>query len=377
MNTHNQSPFVQKEPSDILGISRNLSGIFSHANAEALLKRIVQVVEDHEVAVKNLTRNQEECRDAIERLHQQITRVQVDVDSTNHKLESIEKAIFIENSKSTIGECVLANRKSVVNAFNLISCKMDTEEVETSLEEMKKQLKRDFASNEAMQKSNETIKSLVSRLEVVAEECKSKVDKTLFKALSSEAATLQNYADFVENTESSIKQIKENMERFENTQDDLSRQTDVITETMDTLSPKEALKNVERSIQELSNSINEKLDAGFDSLGDKVLTLEEDTKTLFTSHETLAKHFTQRFDKVYNKDAIDEKVSDRVERNHFDQTLHSMKQEIDEKTENVSSLVQTMKKELEVTQKKAELAAQFVSLYEEENEYSDDTESSR
>ena len=341
------------------------SGLFSHLQAEALLQRIINAVEKHEVECKSFERNNVQVNESLQQLTHKMAHLQLQMNSTNQRLDAVENAIRVKDNDLTVGECVAANRRTLVRTLNLVSAKVDAEELKEAAESQKEHLentledfRRDLASNDAMHKTNDAVTSLVNRIEVISDEVQHKVDKTLFKALSSEAAALQNYAQFVKKTEYTLKMMEETFENHDSVHKALSKRSDGLSEEIQGYPSMAALQQVEGALEGLSQHMNEKVDAealrkiseDTKSMGNTIKSITDDTSTLFASHETLAKHFTKRLDNTYTKAAMDKSLEICIERDAFHNVLGKLQQDI------------------KLTQQKADLAARFIALYDEQEE---------
>ena len=368
--------------------SADTAGLFSHSKAEALLQRIVNVVEKHESKLQTMERSNEQMAEAMQQLNNKIAHVQVYMNSTIQRLDTIEKAINVKDNDLTVGECVAANRRTLVRTLSLVSAKVDAEELKEELKEQRENLdstldnfRRDLASNDALHKTNEAISSLVIRIDGMSDEVRNKVDKTLFKALSSENAALQNYAQFVKKTESTLATMEKTIEKFDNVHKTLSKRSDDIVNELKEFPSMSVIKGVENAMEELSQGMNDKVDAealqklceNTESIENRIKSIANDTNTLFASHETLAKHFTKRFDNMYTKAAIDNSMVGYLDKDAFHDAIEKISCEMETKVEGsrVDQLHQALSKlqsEITLTQKKVDLAVQFIALYDDEEE---------
>jgi hypothetical protein len=365
MNSYSNLDSLFQPTSSSTDDNNATSGLFSHLQAEALLQRIINAVEKHEVECKSFERNNVQVNETLQQLTRKMTHLQELMNSTNQRLDAVENAIHVKDNDLTVGECVAANRRTLVRTLNLVSAKVDAAELKEAAEAQNEHLestlqdfRRDVASNDAMHKTNDAITSLVNRIEVMSDDVRNKVDKTLFKALSSEAAALQNYALFVKKTESTLKLLEETLESHDNVHKVLSKRSDGISKEIEGYPTLIRLQQVEGALEGLSQHMNDKVDAEVlqsisqdaASIKDRMKSITDDTSTLFASHETLAKHFTKRLDNTYTKAAIDKSLELHVEKDEFNDVLGKMQQDIKR------------------TQQKSDLAAQFIALYDEQEE---------
>lgn len=365
MNSYSNLDSLFQPTSSSTDDNNATSGLFSHLQAEALLQRIINAVEKHEVECKNFERNNVQVNETLQQLTRKMTHLQELMNSTNQRLDAVENAIHVKDNDLTVGECVAANRRTLVRTLNLVSAKVDAAELKEAAEAQNEHLestlqdfRRDVASNDAMHKTNDAITSLVNRIEVMSDDVRNKVDKTLFKALSSEAAALQNYALFVKKTESTLKLLEETLESHDNVHKVLSKRSDGISKEIEGYPTLIRLQQVEGALEGLSQHMNDKVDAEVlqsisqdaASIKDRMKSITDDTSTLFASHETLAKHFTKRLDNTYTKAAINKSLELHVEKDEFNDVLGKMQQDIKR------------------TQQKSDLAAQFIALYDEQEE---------
>eukprot|EP00979_Chaetoceros_neogracilis_P004601 scaffold797_cov408-Chaetoceros_neogracile.AAC.66 len=365
MNSYSNLDSLFQPTSSSADDNNTTSGLFSHLQAEALLQRIINAVEKHEVECKSFERNNVQVNETLQQLTRKMMHLQELMNSTNQRLDAVENAIHVKDNDLTVGECVAANRRTLVRTLNLVSAKVDAAELMEAAEAQNEHLestlqdfRRDVASNDAMHKTNDAITSLVNRIEVMSDDVRNKVDKTLFKALSSEAAALQNYALFVKKTESTLKLLEETLESHDNVHKVLSKRSDGISEEIEGCPTLIRLQQVEGALEGLSQHMNNKVDAEVlqslsqdaASIKDRMKSITDDTSTLFASHETLAKHFTKRLDNTYTKAAIDKSLELHVEKDEFNDVLGKMQQDIKR------------------TQQKSDLAAQFIALYDEQEE---------
>jgi len=365
MNSYSNLDSLFQPTSSSTDDNNATSGLFSHLQAEALLQRIINAVEKHEVECKSFERNNVQVNETLQQLTRKMTHLQELMNSKNQRLDAVENAIHVKDNDLTVGECVAANRRTLVRTLNLVSAKVDAAELKEAAEAQNEHLestlqdfRRDVASNDAMHKTNDAITSLVNRIEVMSDDVRNKVDKTLFKALSSEAAALQNYALFVKKTESTLKLLEETLESHDNVHKVLSKRSDGISKEIEGYPTLIRLQQVEGALEGLSQHMNDKVDAEVlqsisqdaASIKDRMKSITDDTSTLFASHETLAKHFTKRLDNTYTKAAINKSLELHVEKDEFNDVLGKMQQDIKR------------------TQQKSDLAAQFIALYDEQEE---------
>ena len=96
---------------------------------------------------------------------------------------------------------------------------------------------------------------------------------------------------------------------------------------------------------------------------DQIGVCQEDTKTLFASHETLAKYLTKRIDGIYTKKQVDKLVKKYVETDELETEKQGIEGKINQETNELRQALESFQLEMKVTKKKADLAAQFIALY--------------
>jgi flagellar biosynthesis chaperone FliJ len=352
-------------------------------NIEALLHRILNTLEKHEGALHQLNQNSMQLGHEMKITNKKILDVCHQMDNSKNRIDSIEQTIQVDcNSKKlTLGELVVSNRKAIINTLNIVSNKIDSEDLKDALasqniswDKALKDLGRDMASNDAMQKTHETINSIITRIDIIYNELQSKVDKTLYKALSSKAAVIQNYADFVTLTESSIKDLKENLEKYSYALTSCSKQLQEIATSLVNFATKCELKELKCNLKEISEQVDH-LKTSLEQTkvvhDERLSKVQNDAKTLFESHKTLAKYFTLQMGKIYDKSDIDKFLSKFVTRDSLDSTVTKISTELELKA-NASALYQLQQSidkielDTETTKRKAELSAQFITLLDGE-----------
>ncbi len=321
------------------------------------------------------------------RIMQTVEQNEREIKKMNTRLEKIEHAIKITGVNMTVGQTVLANRKTLVRTLNLLSNKPDSEELKEMVQDQEQKLverlercKMDLASN--FQKANEAIGALVARIEVISDDVRNKVDISSFKVLSSEAAALKNYAEFVKQTEIALKDLKESFSAVKLTVEDqgnktksLSDQTKQILLELSKYASYNDLDDVMNKIDSFSRSVESKVDMQeYSTLLNKSASIEKDVKsdkenikTLFTSHETLAKYLTKRLEETYLKSALDQEISKFLRKDVFVGEIERLDEKIDSKANfqalrQVNQALEAFQRDMNVTKKKADLAAQFIAL---------------
>ena len=137
-----------------------------------------------------------------------------------------------------------------------------------------------------------------------------------------------------------------------------------------TTSSIQTITELEHEVQTLKDNLKERIETEqrligvlhdqWNAIEQRLCSCESDTKTLFAAHETLAKHLTKRLDSACSKVDMQQKTL---------QLEHSIS-ECNKKTKRMEGLhkrVDEMVKDLTVTKKRAELAAQFIHWFEEHN----------
>jgi hypothetical protein len=364
----------------VIDSSINSGNAFPYPKVEALLHRIVSAVEKHESTLFQLSQHQQQLRKDIQQMNDKFLEISQQTDVHNKRIQVIEQATCVDNNSSmTVAESVLSNRRTIVRALNIISSKVDSEELKeamenqnSSLEKAIKEMKRDMVSNDAMQKANETMCSLVTRMDLLSDELQNKVDKTFFKVLSSEAAALQNYAEFIVSTESSIKNLDEKLAKQADTSKSFSIHLEEITNILQNVSTNDDLKEIQSIFSDLSSQVNtlkSLMDHNKASQAQEHLSIKDDIKTLFASHQTLAKHFTNKMENIHDKSGVEKIMAKYLSRDTFDNVVTKMTHEIQLKA-SISEFLQLeqsmarIEQDTKATKKKVELAAQFIALLE-------------
>ena len=389
----------QNEPS-------NVNSLFTHSKAEALLQRICHSVERHEIELTTLRceidSSHAQSRKDIENIQTVISDMKSQLDDLNHRVKLVEESTRIPGSSSSkmtsIGEAVLANRRTLARTLNLVSQKADGDQVKESFESHSKhiqdvmeQCKSDLVSNDAIEKSNEALSALVSRVDVIANDMCNKVDKCLLKTLSSDAASIRNYANFVRSTQSTTTKFESELEdirvkilNFQNKihsfEDEVQRinihlNNQIVTNEKFEKANSTAVQSMMKELQtkvsmsaiaEIQNNISQQSK-------NELKVVEDDIKTLFSAHETLAKYLTKRLDDLNNKTMTmitDEGLRSKynyVTLEELEDGLQKVASVIDSKAygQTLSELqedVQQLESDLCITKRKADLAAQFVGL---------------
>lgn len=388
MEYSNLDAFLHQEPKPTPFIveNNNVGHCTTNLKVEALLHRVLHTMEKHEGTMCQLNKNCIQLGYDVKKINDKILDIFQKIDHTEKRIDSVEQSIKVDccssNLNTTVGQLVISNRRALVNTLNILSNKVDSEDLKESMEAQNilldkalKELRRDLASNDSLQKTHETINSIIARMDVIHNALQSKVDKTLYKALSSKAAAVQNYADFVTITESSIQDIKESISKYTITSKSYHNQLQEIATSLTEFTTKVELKELEYNLNGISGEV-EQLKALFEHtklIHDEGLSLVQDnTKTLFVSHETLAKYISRQIENIYDKSHIDKALSQMVTRDSLDSAVTKISTEIELKA-SLSSLYQLqqslarIEEETKAIKRKAELSAQFISLLDGEN----------
>ena len=381
--------------------STNINGLFSHSKAEALLQRICNKVEKHEIEITTLRcdidSSHDQIRSEMNSIQEKISNMNSKIDELHERVESIEQSIRIPgsspSSKLLVGEAVLANRRTLARTLNLVSQKADSDAVKESIEsqsnalkESMEEWKRDLASNDAVQKSNDAMSALVTRVDTMADDMCNKVDKSLFKTISSDATCIKNYASFFRSTEETTKKLEADIQDIGSTLVTYDNKLQIFEDQVQTIETGlskcptiDEFVEVTTNIQSLNEQLLVKADESIMvqlkqetiQSGTQLSLVECDVKTLFAAHETLAKYMTKRLDKMYNNTSIDDKLSKYVKSDELEANLQHVTTIIDTKAckESLSQLQQSihdLESDLSITKRKADLSAQFVGWYGKE-----------
>lgn len=380
----------------------NTGGLFSSFKVEtetkaveALLQRIIQTVEKNERELttqrSNFESSQMHLNQELKRMQHQISSLEIQSNSSNARIDKIEQAIQVSGVHMTVGESVLSNRKTLVRTLNLLSNKADSEELkelvqdqEQKLDARVEELKMDLASNAVIQKMNEANSALVARIDVLSDDLRNKVDKSFFKVLSSEAASLHNYAEFVKKTESILKVLEDTLEKVNHTMEEqdertksLSDQTNQTIRDVRNCPSFSDLKQVANNLETVSQSIESKVDKEElsdlhhkqnASIEDRIQSCQDDTKTLFASHETLAKYLTKRISGTYTKSEVDQHIVQCLDKETFVDEVQKINENVESKAtfhalHQLHQALEAFQRDMNLTKKKADLAAQFIALY--------------
>lgn len=389
----------QREPS-------NVNALFTHSKAEALLQRICHSVERHEIELTTLRceidSSDAQSRKDIENIQTVISGMKSQLDELNHRFELIEESTRIPGSSSSkmssVGETVVANRRTLARTLNLVSQKADEDQVKESFESHSKQIqevieqcKSDLVSNDAMEKSNEAISALVSRVDVIANDVCNKVDKCLLKTLSSDATSIRNYANFMRATQSTTTKFESELEdlggkilnfqsKIQSFEDEVQRinihlNNDVVTndkfEEVNSTTVQSLVKELQTKVS--MSTISEMQCHSNQQSKEELKIVEDDVKTLFSAHETLAKYLTKRLDDLnkkimtmITKEGLSSEYSYATMK-ELEDGLQKVASIIESKANQQTLLelqhyVQQLESDLSVTKRKADLAAQFVGL---------------
>jgi hypothetical protein len=100
----------------------------------------------------------------------------------------------------------------------------------------------------------------------------------------------------------------------------------------------------------------------------KLECCEDNIKTIFAAHETLAKHFTKRLSHVHSKEQIDRLLSRYMEKEAFDDAIGKVNSSLGSKgslavVQQLMQRIESLQDQLSITQRKADLSVQFVEWY--------------
>ncbi len=385
----------------------NLNGVFTHSKAETILQRIQKSVERHEIEITSLRcdvdSSQAQLQNDIHTMNESLSTIKSQMDNLLQRIENIEQSIQIPgsppSSNVTLGQVIIANRRTIAKTLNLVSQKVTNHEakklIRSEIEPMKVSLdswKKDVASNDAIQKSNETISALINRVDLLANDMCNKVDRTLFKSISSDATCIKNYADFIRTTESTTKKIEKELEstirptlqlqneKIQSLDDQGKRVEATVKKSCCTIDDYEKLNlSIQTILQDLECKANAisltEIEHNQHQSMNHLTSMDDDIKTLYSAHETLAKYMTKRLDTLQDnqKDLVamnnnECKDSNYVQRDDFNKIFKQLQSMLETKAckEILISLQQSIKdmeSELSVTKRKADLSAQFVSWY--------------
>ena len=398
---------------------QNFNGLFTHSKAEAVLQRMQKSIERHEIEITSLRCDvdtfQTQLQNELYTMNESLSTIQSQVEDLSQRIQQVEHSIQIPGStltaNVTVGEVVIANRRTIAKALNILTNKATVDDVkqstQTEIQPMKNLLeswKKDLASNDAIQKSNETVSALIERVDILANDMCHKVDKTLFKSISSDATCIKNYAEFIRTTESITKKIEYELEStirpiiqshdekiasledqekitvrtVQNQCHTLMNQYETLNQSLESLMKDVEHKAATTKLKDIEENQNQS-DTHLSSLG-------EDIKTLYTAHETLAKYMTKRLDTVHiqftknNENNTTEKKEEEARNKiHKDLKKYVQFKEYEEQSQKLKTILETkackeslksiqkaieqMESELSITKRKADLSAQFVSWY--------------
>jgi chromosome segregation ATPase len=356
-------------------------------NNTDFLQKIVHSIEKNERELtmqrSDFERYQNQMQKDLQTMQHQISTLEQKYITDNKRIETLEKAIQIPGTQMSVGESVLANRKTLVRTLNLVSKKADSEELnDVALKQEKKlnsqieDLKIELASNVDIQKLNQANHAIIDRIDVLADDLRNKVDKSFLKVLSSESASLRNFADFERKTNTMLKTLEESIGKTSQSLRDQDSRTKSISDQMSKVSLD--VDQIMQDLEALSLSTCDQVkkeelsdlhrqNTAFD---DRIRSCQNDTETLFASHETLAKHLTKRISDIYTKHEVEKRISNYLDKDTFFDEVQKIHEKVgDSKSmQALQQLQQSFEKfkgEMNATVKKADLSAQFIALYEQ------------
>ena len=378
--------------------NHHLNGLFSHSKAEALLQRLCASIERHEIEITSLRcevdSSQAHITRDIDNINNTLSDIKEKMNNLENRVQVIEKSIRLPgspiNSTVTLGEAVISNRRTIANTLNLVSQKADEDTIKESFENQSNTLKelmgeytKDLASNDTVEKINDAMSSLMARVDVIGDDMCNKVDKCYIKTLSADATCIKNYANFVRTIQTSTKTMETGLKEIESKTHEHSSKIHSfetkIQSIVDDIKDRptiDKVKQIDSLIQPLMErmenipdtfEMNKIQEHNHKILSDKLNPMEDDIKTLFSAHETLARHLTKRIDGIYDKSKIKSAFSDFVRNEDFEGNMVNMSRLVEAKACKESLLqlqqvVQQLESELCITKRKADLAAKFVGL---------------
>ena len=376
----------------------NKNGLFSHSKAEALLQRICKTVERHEIEITSVRcevdSSQAQLTNDIGIIQSTILGIKSVVDDLNKRVELIEQSIRIPgtptSSKSSVGEVIIANRRTIARTLNLVSQKADMEEVQVSIESQSKEIlktiddvKNDFASTNAVEKCNDALSSLVAKIDVLDNGMANKVDKCQLKTLSSDASFIKNHASFIRIAQEQLKRIEPELVDLKDKISESSEKAKAIEEQITDIDAQfiklptnHQFSDIESAVQSLGAEIKKKVDtSNFHEVEEytndarcQLSSVGDDVKTLFAGHEALAKYLTRRLDVLGSQMATNETLSTYTTTNEFEEKFKQMRNMIDSKACRKSFIqleqgFHFLESDLCITKRKADLAGQFIEMY--------------
>jgi hypothetical protein len=137
------------------------------------------------------------------------------------------------------------------------------------------------------------------------------------------------------------------------------------------------LKQVANNLETVSQSIESKVDKEElsdlhhkqnASIEDRIQSCQDDTKTLFASHETLAKYLTKRISGTYTKSEVDQHIVQCLDKETFVDEVQKINENVESKAtfhalHQLHQALEAFQRDMNLTKKKADLAAQFIALY--------------
>ena len=350
---------------------------------QTIMHRIEQNERELTMQRSDFERYQNQMQKEMQTMQHQISSLEQKYITDIKRIETLEKAIQIPGIEMSVGESVLANRKTLVRTLNLVSKKADSEDLnDVALKQEKKlnsqieDLKNELASNVDIQKLNQANHAIIDRIDVLADDLRNKVDKSFLKVLSSESASLRNFADFERKTNTKLKTLEDSIGKTSQSLGDQDSRTKSISDQMSKVSID--IDQIMQDLEALSLSICDQVkkeelsdlhrqNTAFD---DRIRSCQNDTKTLFASHETLAKHLTKRISDIYTKHEVEKRISEFLDKDTFFDEVQKIYEKVgDSKSmQALQQLQQSFEKfkgDMSVTVKKADLSAQFIALYEE------------
>ena len=373
----------------------NLNGLFSHSKAEALLHRICSTVEKHEIEITTLHCDHAQITKDIEHIYNRIEGTKSQIDDLDSRVRMIEESIRIpgtpESSKVSIGEALLSTRRALAKTLNLVSEKADSDIVKESMESQSEKLKEcierlksDLASNDVIEKINGAITALMTRVDVIAGDMCTKVDKCMLASLSADASYIKNHANFVRSTQEATTKIENDVQELVTTSNEneckmksINQQLHALNQDINERLTIVKFEEVELAVNSLMEQMQKKADAStlLEIHENKKLesvsylkTIEDDIKTLYSAHQTLARHLTKRLDNMYDKVKTESVLSEYAKADEIEDKFQCVVREIVEAKACRQTLLtlqkdlQSLESDLCITKRKADLAARFVGL---------------
>jgi uncharacterized protein YoxC len=391
LNAQEPSLLAAKEMGGTQNSNNNLSHLVSDSRAAIILQRLQDSVSRNENEIKLLQNLQNswltKISQDIDTLRDRLLVMEDQISFCKKKSGSIDEAVRIPGTPDmTIGEGVAANRRALAKTLNLIANKAESEDVEkrtTQLQhDFNQKIEKMTAHVTVVEKLNQAVLALGNRLDVLSLDVQNKVDRSMLTTLTSEAELVRNYSTFADGAEKSIQSLQTISDKlqkdFNNQMDSVKILSDRTTDIQSviTLKPNiDDLRSLREDICSMLLSYENKTCEKMLQLEQKQLqsdaninSVEKDTQTLYSAHETLAKHVTKRFDETYKKTHVDHLLEKYLLVDGFLDAIQQVVHDVESKASEASvqvleTMVNNVKEEHELTKKKADLAARFIDWY--------------